>query len=99
MMQWTSHCVADKEALGEGAVVVGTVSADRKDLFTTPNQNCILAINLARYHLSVPQILHRQSGSEIGLSLICVVVHGVLQKRSLSTVVYIVTIERESRPR
>lgn len=90
-MQRASHGVADNETVGKGAVVVGTVSAHSEDLIATSNQNCVLAINLARYHLPVPQILLREACSEIRLRLLYVLVHMVLQKRSLSTVVYIVT--------
>ena len=92
-MQRASHRVADNETVGEGAVVVGTVSAHSEDLIATSNQNCVLAINLTRYHLPIPQILLREACSEIRLRLLCVVVHVVLQKRSLSTVVYIVALD------
>src|SRR5215469_15173217 len=87
-MQRASHGVADNKTVGKGAVVVSTVSAHSEDLIAAPNQNCVLAINLARYQLPVPQILLREACSEIRLRLLCVLVHVVLQKRSLSTVVY-----------
>lgn len=91
-MQRASHGVADNETVGKGAVVVSTVSAHSEDLISAPNQNCVLAINLARYQLPVPQILLREACSEIRLRLLCVLVHVVLQKRLLPTVVYIVTL-------
>src|SRR5215469_11555736 len=82
-MQRAPHGVADNETVGKGAVVVGTVSAHSEDLIATANQNSVLAINLARYHLPVPQILLREACSEIRLRLLCVLVHVVLQKRLL----------------
>ena len=56
-MPRTSHRVADDQAVGKRAMIVGAVCAHRKDVVAAPRQDDVVTVDSARNHSTIGKIL------------------------------------------
>ncbi len=65
MVPGTAHSVADQQALGQRAAVVGTCRGNRQQIATTPHEQDGFVSDMPDQHLAISQPIQRDALAEV----------------------------------